>query len=88
MAPDDFAVAADAAAAPQALLKDALSEYLPAHLPVPTASETELLDRLDSLTLGADPQFLALSQKEMQLLQILISTSARTTHQKGLLLFK
>ena len=61
---------APAAAAPQAHLGTPLA-CLPAHLPVPTAREAELLRRMDALTINTSPECMQLSEREKQLLQIL-----------------
>ena len=59
---------APAAAAPQAHLGTPPA-CLPAHLPVPTAHEAELLRQLDVPTVNISPACMQLSGKEKQLLQ-------------------
>ena len=59
---------APAAAAPQAHLGTPLA-CLPAHLPVPTAREAELLRRMDALTINTSPECMQLSEREKQLLR-------------------
>ena len=59
---------APAAAAPQAHL-GMPPACLPAHLPVPTAHEAELLRQLDVLTVNISPACMQLSGKEKQLVQ-------------------
>ena len=59
---------APAAAAPQAHLGTPPA-CLPAHLPVPTAHEAELLRQLDVLTVNISPACMQLSGKEKQQLQ-------------------
>ena len=69
--------AAPAAAAPQAHLGTPAPQAhlgtppacLPAHLPVPTAHEAELLRQLDVLTVNISPACMQLSGKEKQLVQ-------------------
>ena len=60
--------AAPAAAAPQANLGTPPA-CLPAHLPVPTAHEAELLHQLDVLTVNISPACMQLFGKEKQLVQ-------------------
>ena len=60
--------AAPAAAAPQAHLGTPPA-CLPAHLPVPTAHEAELLRQLDVLTVNISPACMQLFGKEKQLVQ-------------------
>ena len=62
--------AANAAAAPQAHLNDAPAALLPAHLPVPTLDELDILRYLEGMSLdGHDPQLHPLSDEQAQLLE-------------------
>ena len=61
---------ADAAAAPQAHLNEAPATLLPAHLPVPTLNELDILRYLEGMSLdGHDPQLHPLSDEQAQLLE-------------------